>query len=89
MKDGEYRIGSLSYLYPDSGHSWLRRHVLHFRTLRTLRRAGCLFCSRGGQLGSGSAGTITVPSARVAEDLHRYYRVPRENIIVKKSGEEQ
>lgn len=83
MKDGEYRIGSLSYLYPDSGHSWLRRHVLHFRTLRTLRRAGCLFRSRGGQLGGGRSGTVTVTSAEDAEALHRYYRVPRENIKVK------
>ncbi len=96
-KKREYRIDSLDYLYADNDMSWLRRHVLHARTKRIPRRAGRACRSRGARLAGQNVdhlpqapgirhnrrpGTVTVSSTKTAEDLHKYYRVPRRNIRI-------
>lgn len=57
-------IEDLTFLYDPEHFSWLRRHVLHWRckcAIRRARRAGA---------------PVEVASQQVADDLHKYYRVP-------------
>lgn len=63
-------FSDLGYLYDPDHYSWLDRHVLNSRVKREIREA----------MKSGSM--IAAANEQVAEELHRYYRVPRENITV-------
>lgn len=48
------------------GYSWFRRHWLHFRYSRMLRKADL----------------VVVPSQKVADDAVKYYFVPKERIRI-------
>lgn len=56
----------LSFLYDPDHFSWLERHILNIGIKRQIR--GCE--------------PITAHSEKVAEQLHRYYRVPKERINI-------
>ncbi len=64
-------LSDLSFLYDPNHFSWLRRHVLNFRVKREIKAA-----ARDGR-------KIQVLSEKVAEDLHKYYRVPVDSIEIK------
>lgn len=68
-------LSSLSFLYDPDHFSWLKRHVLNSACKREIRAA----------LKAGE--NIPVANSQVAEELHRYYRVPKESITVLQSQE--
>ncbi len=61
---------TLSFLYDPDHFSWLRRHVLNHACKKEIRAT----------LKSGAK--IVVSNDKVAEELHRYYRVPYDRISV-------
>ena len=63
-------LENLGYLYDPDHYSWLRRHILNRQVKNQFRRA-----LRAGQ-------SVEVANFLVAEELHRYYRVPKERITV-------
>jgi len=63
-------LNTLSFLYDMEGYSWLRRHQLNRMCKKEIREA----------MVSGE--NIVAANPRVAEELHRYYRVPKEIITV-------
>lgn len=56
----------LGFLYDPDHYSWLQRHRLNWSVKRELKRGG----------------PFVVRNEAVAEQLHRYYRVPKEDIIL-------
>lgn len=61
--------GELSFL-TDHGHSygWLRRHFHHHILRFALKKAD----------------KVIVPDAETAENVHRFYFIPRERIIIRR-----
>lgn len=68
-------MSDLGFLYERRHHLWVEREWKHFRLRRRLKKA----------LRAGSVIKITAADAKVAEQLHRYYRVPSERISVPES----
>lgn len=61
-------ISDLSFLRErDHKYGWLRRHYKHLRVRRALRKAG----------------KVVAADPVVAADIYRYYRIPKNNIILK------
>ena len=61
---------NLEFVYAPVGYSWLERFILnkkHKRALKQARKKGL---------------AILAANARVAFDLHRYYRVPEESVKI-------
>jgi len=65
-------LSSLSFLYDPDHFSWLKRHRLNAGCKREIRAAD----KKGTE--------VAVANELVAEELHRYYRVPKERIIIDK-----
>ena len=65
-------LNDLSFLYDPDHFTWLRRHILHMQVRREIKAA-----TREGR-------KIQVLSEKVAEDLHKYYRVPVDSIKIYK-----
>lgn len=66
-------VKDLGFLYERKGHLWVEREWKHFRLRKRLRKA----------LGSRKGTRIIAVDQKVAEELHRYYRVPVERIETK------
>lgn len=61
-------ISDLSFLRErDHKYGWLRRHYKHLRVRRALRKAG----------------KVVAADPVVAADIYRYYRIPKNDIILK------
>lgn len=63
-------LDTLSFLYDPDHFSWFRRHVLNHvckKEIRTAMRSGA---------------KVVVANGKVAEELHRYYRVPYDMISI-------
>lgn len=63
-------FSSLSFLYDPDHFSWLRRHYLNCICRREIRKA------------SHEGRKIGVANSLVAEEMHRYYRVPMEDMFI-------
>jgi len=63
-------ILDLSFLYDPEHFSWIERHCLNCRCKKMVKRA------------AAEGRVLPVASEQVAEQLHRYYRVPKDRIEV-------
>ena len=61
-------LESLDFLREREGYGYFERHFLYFNHKKTLRKC--------------EGFTVFVPTAEVASDVHKYYRVPKDKIAV-------
>lgn len=69
-KEKDIFVDDLGFLYERDRHLWIEREWKHFRLKGRLKKA----------LREDSSVRIVASGSAVAEQLHRYYRVPSERI---------
>lgn len=67
---GIRELNTLDFLYDMESYGWLERHRLNRACKKEIRAA------------EESGENVVVANSRVAEELHRYYMVPKEKITV-------